>query len=294
MAEVTTIKAVFTKMKMFLKESEKNFHRIKLWINYDNYIPNDFFSGITFEIFEWRGYFGYRNIGNETFGKSAETITQFDCLACELSDSNSYLISKFPNLNTLAIGLIDDEILPNSFSEGSNIKTLILSRRNNLEFVVRAEAFQNLNSLQSIEFQGFNVIKFKRGAFDQDLKLSNLKNITFCNLNLKGDSFENGTFDNDKMQNFWFIFRQSNIDYIPESSFKTFLNHESNEVFFDNSYSTPKPSLIDCNHCKNYWLIRDNKQNQVKNTKCKGIGSTQLFDPEIIQKLKTKCKWLTI
>ena len=128
------------------------------------------------------------------------------------------------------------------------------------------------------------------GAFNQDLKLSNLKNITFCNLNLKGDSFENGTFDNDKMQNCSFTFRQSSVDYIPKPSFKTFLNHESNEIFFENSYTNPKLNLIDCDDCRNYWLIRDNKQNQVKYTECKGIGSTKLFDPEIIQKLKTKCK----
>lgn len=49
-------------------------------------------------------------------------------------------------------------------------------------------------------------------------------------------------------------------------------------------------SQIDCDHCKNYWLIKENKKYQVFNAFCKGNPGKTLFDEDIKTKLTTKCK----
>ena len=47
---------------------------------------------------------------------------------------------------------------------------------------------------------------------------------------------------------------------------------------------------IDCEDCKNYWLIKGNKQQHVLNAYCMGNHNKTLFDQEIKTKLSQKCK----
>ena len=62
--------------------------------------------------------------------------------------------------------------------------------------------------------------------------------------------------------------------------------------FFDCSAGGSTPAYIDCDNCKNYWLIKEKKQNQFKYAYCKGYDQTKLklFDQETKTKLSQKCK----
>lgn len=86
------------------------------------------------------------------------------------------------------------------------------------------------------------------------------------------------------------IFLQTNISYLAENVFKPVLDNKSNIIDLISSTKLPKNSTIDCENCKNYWLIKNNKQNQVINARCKHNSMIKLFDQENQTKLSQKCK----
>ena len=109
--------------------------------------------------------------------------------------------------------------------------------------------------------------------------------IEFSNTILSGDSYENGTFDGifrPLSFRFWF----ANIDYIPESTFKSILNDKRSSIVF----APAENSFIDCEDCRNQWLITNNKDNQVESAFCKGKLNNKLFDSSIKTRLSIKCK----
>ena len=100
---------------------------------------------------------------------------------------------------------------------------------------------------------------------------------------LSGESFQSGTFDGSQRP-LHILFRNSNISYFDEAVFKSFLDNKQNKIdFFENT------SLIDCESCKNYWLIKQEKENQVKVPFCKH-KTKKLYDQVIKTKLTQKCK----
>lgn len=66
------------------------------------------------------------------------------------------------------------------------------------------------------------------------------------------------------------IFVNTSISYLPEKVFKPNLNRnlKSKIRFFDDS------SMIHCDHCKNYWMIKENKEKQFDNLFCKQYKNT--------------------
>ena len=104
----------------------------------------------------------------------------------------------------------------------------------------------------------------------------------FISLNLTGDSFAPGSFDGNK-QPLDVTFVRSNITYIPESSFKSVLSNNQTEIELELSY-------IDCEDCRNLWLINDRKDKQLIGARCIGKIWKKLFDQDIQVKLKNKCK----
>ena len=290
----------FNDISLYLKEEEKHFHKVTLWSKPKESSLGlfDLFADITFDIFEGRGFSNPNNsyiFNCKTFEKSAQTITEFDCLACDLNKYSLLSISRFPNLKMLAVNLIETEI-SNMFSNGSNIKSLILSHKSDQEIIIRTKAFANLTNLQKLDFQNMNIKKFQNGSLDFNAAFNPYLNIIFSHLNLNGDSFEDGTFGNTIGYSITFI--NSTINYIPESIFKNVLDRSS--ISFEHpflnlykeqslKYFYSKASYIDCDDCRNYWLIKHQKEKQVQKTICKGTDSTGLFDYETISKLNTKC-----
>ena len=78
------------------------------------------------------------------------------------------------------------------------------------------------------------------------------------------------------------------MSYIPQTTFNKVLNRTQNVIIFKPSYL--QKSYIDCEDCRNEWLINQKKKEQVLNALCKADPDKRLFDQEIVYKLKTKCK----
>ena len=80
----------------------------------------------------------------------------------------------------------------------------------------------------------------------------------------------------------------TNINYLNEEAFKTILDNPNGSI---NLYKVDgrSNSTIDCSDCRNYWLIKQNREKQVFNANCNLLNHT-LFDQEIKTKLSQKCK----
>ena len=72
-------------------------------------------------------------------------------------------------------------------------------------------------------------------------------------------------------------FMEMDISYLDESVFKPVLDNKFNRItFYDYSAGGSSPAYIHCENCKNYWLIKEKKQNQFKYAYCKGYNQTKL------------------
>lgn len=289
-------KIFYTINKNLLNETEKHFKRIELWTtNTDKslILDDNPFSDITFDEFQ-----GHRInnvlLGNKAFGKSATTIKKLSCEYCAIENSPPNYdvwksLSTLIQLNSLSIGLNVTEIptnaiLPKDGSE-SQLQYFTLKSFNNI--TIRSSAFQYLKNLTELRLDSMKIERFQDESFKFNSNTSNDLYISFVNTTVLGESFQTKTF-NGNQRTVLIELTESDINFIPELTFKPFLSNGKNEIHF--SMSSPRYSHIDCEDCRNFWMIRDNKMNQVQNALCKN-DSKKLFDPEIQLKLKTKCKF---
>ena len=241
----------------------------------DSTLNENAFGGFTFRNFY---AFGIKRISNRAFGKSAKKITKFVCSFCDFTDSPSNNIwAAFNQLKRLEILSFVSERFKIE-DPHSPFKKLLPE----LTMTIKSNAFQNLKHLKKIRIQSENIIKIEKSAFNFS-KSNKHSVIEFGHLNLSGDSFASGSFDGNQRP-LKIILKATNITYIPESSFKSVLNSQLNYIKFYRN------STIDCDDCRNRWLIIGQKENQVKNALCKTDTKKKLFDNEIKLKLKTKCK----
>lgn len=113
-------------------------------------------------------------------------------------------------------------------------------------------------------------------------------NIWFENCLLTGDTFETGAFSPGKFR-FIIGLSSTNISYLNEEVFKPIL--DANEYSSVEFYRMPLEefsSLIDCDDCRNYWLIKQRREKQVVDAHCKTDAKKKLFDKEIQDKLTQK------
>ena len=105
---------------------------------------------------------------------------------------------------------------------------------------------------------------------------------------MTGDSFEEGAFDGAQGPLF-ITFHSTNIKFLPKSSFKSVLSSKQNTVDLFNP-TVGGNSKIDCDDCRNLWLVKDNADNQVHNAYCMGNPKKMLFDQDIKDRLNAKCQ----
>ena len=245
-------------------------------------------------------------IHTNAFGKTSSIVKKFWCMECQIEHSppNYDLwksLAHLTNLTQLSIQTKIDEIPTNAIvlidgKESQLTKFEIEQTAKHL--TIKSGAFQNLNNLQEISLRVSNLSKIESGAFnfnktsDKELTIifhsSNYKNKNI--VHFSGDLFQNGTFHGIKRQTVHVQFEMPKLDYIPESSFKTILDQNKNNTIkiFDVVYKT----LIDCEDCRNYWLIKDNRKTQIKHAICLNSNrnfTKTLFDDDVVSKLKTKC-----
>ena len=290
MDNLTTI---FNSISKNLTENEKAFNFVDLEITNTNQtvLNDDLFADITFDSLNISCPTNcLLKVSNRTFIKSAQRLTQFFCLNCSIQNSppNYHiwtLINSINNLKVLAIGLDVDEIPSNAIkpSNGnqSKLQYLLFSSERNL--TIKSNAFENLINLREIAIESTKIKKFEKDSFNIKSKSHDRFLIFFDTSTFDDDAFENGTFHGISNKTA-IVFNYCKINYLAERAFKSFLDNRNNRIYSN--------SKINCNHCRNYWMIRDKKQQQIQSGICNGNQNRNktLFTPEIQTKLTAKCK----
>ena len=262
-------------------QNDKNFDEFELnavGLKKDYSLEN-VFGDLTFNRFY--GY-GIKKISTNTFSQTADKLTSFECLSCSLinlpPNYDIYsMIKQMTKLQRLELGLNATEIQPIG-GQQSQIRHLEIRSDKNL--TVLTGAFQNLSQLESIYFNS-KIKLIEPEAFKFDLKSGKKLTITFGHYVLTSTSFQIGAFDGTQ-RNMEITF-YTNLDYLADSVFKPFFDNKNNTISLGNNRN------FNCSDCRNYWLIKENKQNQVTSSYCRDQSPSKLFDEEIKNKLKQKC-----
>ena len=287
---------IFNLTSKSLAENETHFNEIEIKLNQtknesETTLNDDSFADLTFDRFYGDGL---TKIATKALGKTASTITTFYCRRCGIQNSSpNYdiwkMINQLSKLKLLSIGLDVSEIPSNAIAQTNqsleyiNFHDGFDSGKN---VTIKSGALKSSNKLMSINFFNMNIKRIEREAF----KLSNhskFVDILFSSSNINGDSFESGAFDGIERP-VYIAFQGVNMSYIPQSAFNKVLNHTQNFIVLKASFL--QKSYIDCEDCRNEWLINQKKKEQVLNTLCKADPDKRLFDKEIVYRLKTKCK----
>ena len=283
---------IFRSTSKHLAPNEKHFKDIDLTVAYSNEtqatLEDDSFADLTFDDVRAQGI---RKLSNKAFGKAAKTIKYFLCFdSCAIKNSPPNYdvwksLSTLTNLKSLRVILNVTEIPLNAF-EGEKLNEISLTSKQNL--TIKSGAFENVKKAIEIEIYGTSIKKIENQAFKTNYKFDNKLFIYFTNSKMNGDSFEKGAFDGAQGPLF-ITFHSTNINFLPESSFKSVLSSKQNTVDLFNP-TVGGNSKIDCNDCRNHWLIKDNTDNQVHNAYCMGDPKKMLFDQDIKDRLNVKCK----
>ena len=288
----TDLSKIFNSISKSLGENDSHFKRVKITLTENGTLNDNSFGDITFDSFSGEGI---NKISNKAFGKSSDSIQSFWCEKCWLENhSPKYnfwnVFGQMNQLTSLTIDLNVNEIPSNAFKTANQSQLgLIEIRSSKQNLTIKSNAFNNLKNLVYIFFVKINFNRFEKQSLNFDSNSLNQNEkilIEFISSNLNGDSFEPGTFDGVKRPiglEFFADFdsNPSEIKVIPESVFKSLLNNTKSSI----------NSRVDCLNCKNYWLIRDHKQQQLKYPFCTeaNYSNRTLFHQEIQTKLKSKC-----
>ena len=144
-----------------------------------------------------------------------------------------------------------------------------------------------------IEIQKFQsrIDLIERGAFKLNSKSDKQFRIIFWTVKLTNESFENGSFDGLGQRPLKIFLLGSHINYLDKTIFGSVLDNKNGLIdFTEPNQGDNLNSKIDCDDCRNYWLIKENKQQQVLYAFCKANSTQNLFDQKIKTKFSQKCK----
>jgi hypothetical protein len=271
------LKHIFNEMSLNLEEGKKNFSTFHLNNTAISELPENVFENITFNQIEVMDAYNLSRIHTHSFTATNNYSFTFRIHNTPIVNSvpNYDLftaISLMPNLTDLEIINISiTEILDNAFRPLSSIQynltyvhienhKLKKLGNNAFEFwpsLIYLSLFNN--TLNHISEKVFNFRKLNLNSMSRDLTLNLFNN------NFNSSSFEIGSFSGFiKPTNLLLIGSndKSNITYLDQTVFEPFLNDNLSPM--GNSYNIL--NTLDCNDCRNYWLIQN------KNYKYKSLG----------------------
>ena len=231
-------------------------------------------------------------IDSSNFNETNHKLSIFNCYECALKhEPPKYdiqtVLNQLTGLSDLQIGLdlahnqSLNDILPNKYSHLHSIDIKAD------KLTIKSGGLTWLEYLYSISFNGATIDRIERDAFKTNYTSNFTKDgisiITFRDCNLEDNVFQNGSFDG--IEDTWtqITFESMNVTSLPEGAFKSFLDDYKSVAFTGNS-------TIDCDDCKNYWLIKERKERSIMNAHCKGDQKKTLFDVDTKTKLSQKCK----
>ena len=237
--------------------------------------------------------YSVKKIHNKAFGKTAKTLVSYWCVACSIENSppNYDLwkaVGQLTKLTELRLDVnvseIPENVITTADKSESQIKNLSLNNPKQ-EMTIKSGAFQNLHQIERIKIWA-KINKIEKGAFKLNKKSDRLLVISFTSdKDFTVDVFEDGICDGIQRP-VQVYFDVPKLDYLPEGSFKSILEqNKKNRIEIKRIIR----SIFDCSDCKNYWLIRDGKKDQVTNPECSFNLSKFLFDDDVVTKLKAKC-----
>ena len=261
-------------------------------------MQDNVFGNITFSSFI--GLF-IKKISTNAFDSTANKLKRFSCWTCNLQNQPPkhdirLMLNKLTQLESLTIGLNVTEIPENwiqPINSQNQSKLDVIEIDIEQSLTVKSGAFQNLNNLRVVEISGTQSrINFiEKGAFKLNSKSDKEFRIIFWTVELTNESFQNGSFDGIGQRPLKIYLLGSDINYLDKTIFGSVLASKNNSIDFTSpNQSHGLNSKIDCEDCRNYWLIKENKQQQVLYAFCKGNPKLNLFDQEIKTKLSQKCK----
>ena len=287
------LEKIFNSTSQNLGEKSRGFEQIQLY-NYNKSAPkltltDNLFADLTFSSFYG---FGIGKISNNAFNKTKHAITSFSCIACELvNQSPNYdlwsTLSQMNKLMFLDLGLNVNQIPTNAIQKKNFVFGLTINSKQSL--TIQTGAFQNIHGLYNIQFQFSKINEIQKEAFKPNHTISSSirLSIVFESIQFNNESFVPGSFDGVRRP-LELEFRSVHLGYLEESIFKSVLDaNKLNTIKF--TTESQETSYIDCSDCRNQWLIRDKRRDQIEAV-CKDDINKILFDDEIAQKLKTKCK----
>ena len=291
---INSLGKTFASISKALGPNDKHFKSIRLTTlsqdQNETTLNDNSFADLTFDNFY--GY-GIQKLSTNSLGKTASTIRFFWCLFCDIKNSppnyNVWkILGTLTNVNESLIGLNVNEIPANAIVNGNQLQLKRLTLRGMQNVVVKSNAFQNLKTVNYIEFQQAKIKKIEKEAFKFGTKSDEKLEMNFYGSDLADDLFESGSFDGaQRPLNIVFSFKSPK--FFSESSFKSVLENKENSVSL---YPVLRQHpYLDCEECKNLWLVNSDKKFQIQNAYCKSNPHKEkLYDPDVESKLKTKCK----
>ena len=231
-------------------------------------------------------------IGTDVFKKTASKMSLFHCMTCALENQPPQydlpkMLNQMTDLDTLTIGLNITELRTDFINRPSKIKTVYLNPPPT--FSIKSNALLNLGQLESITILATEIKRIEKDAFKFNNRNDKMLRISFGNCKLTGDTFETGAFSPGKSQ-FMIELSNASISYLNEGAFKPILDANKYSFVHFQQMLPEISSNIDCDDCKNYWLIKQKRDKQILNALCKTNAKKKLFDKEIQDKLTQKCK----
>ena len=290
--KIDEIGKAFQAASKILKANETQFNEVNVFaMDYNNPVTLDgnIFGDITFKIFMGDNI---GRFGTDVFNRTANKMSLFYCVTCALENQPPQydlpkMLNQMTELDTLSIGLNITELRTDFINHPSKIKSVYLHPAP--IFSIKSNALLNLNQLESITISDTQIKRIEKDAFKFNNRNDKMLRIWIENCLITGDTFETGVFSPGKSQ---FMIELSNISisYLNEGAFKPIL--DANEYSFVHFQQMPPEfsSNIDCDDCKNYWLIKQKRDKQILNALCKTNAKKKLFDKEIQDKLTQKCK----
>ena len=289
-SNITNIQQVFKSISSQLNQTEKHFKKLIVYETkglkvQDYLVLNDSsFWDITFDEFYGNNI---KLISNNAFGQGAETVNTIyiNCILGYVDQLPPLydiwkVLSSLVNIQHINVNLNITEIPSQAFmpfnGKQSKFNSIILYTPNAI--TIKKMAFFHLENLNHLHFHS-DISKIQNQAFAISKSSSEKLSIDFFN-NIDGDSFEPESFQG--LQRSVQINFYQYLNYVPESSFKTILDNQNN-IFFQFSY-------IDCKHCKNLWMIRDEREKHVIYANCNHNHSLTLFHSQVRYDLFKKCQ----
>ena len=160
-----------------------------------------------------------------------------------------------------------------------SIRTYTMHSNN---ITIQSKAFYNADNLFKFELYYANITKIQSQAFALAKNSSQKLEISFGRCQFSDDAFDPKSFDGiQRPVEVLFLF--GNVTFIPESAFKPLLKNKENRM-------SVYDGLFNCLDCRNYWLIKDEKESQFLNPTCMHDTKLFFYIDEVRFYLNSHCK----